>query len=385
MRNGFKIYDADTHVQPWAETMEPYLSARVRELVPDLNEHRAEIKIGLAAEVREPPYKHWYRFSSEGGWGGGKPRKLGDAAADPDAKRHFQTFMGTEHPTEGGGDIAKIRLQDMDREGIDVHMMVPAGANGHANPEVEIEFIRANHRFLHDFCGEAPDRLKSLIVATGRCVNESVEEIKRWGDERWAVGVQTYLPLDYPLDHPDLDPIWKAAAERNLTIVHHSFAGGYPGYRDLWDNPFIGRTASHPWGAMRAVASFVGGGIMERYPDLKFAVLECGFGWLPFWAARMNDQVIYMGYVSDDLKKKASDYLTGGRFFTSIVLHEGEDMVRMVNTMMGDHILMFGSDYPHAESRFPKSADVASEWTTLTDDEKRKLFWENPVRAFGEP
>jgi hypothetical protein len=79
VRNGFKIYDADTHVQPWAETMEPYLSARVRELVPDLNEHRAEIRVGLAAEVREPPYKHWYRFSGEGGWGAGKPRKLGDA------------------------------------------------------------------------------------------------------------------------------------------------------------------------------------------------------------------------------------------------------------------------------------------------------------------
>lgn len=385
MRNGFKVYDADTHVQPWAETISTYLGPRVRELVPDLEEHRSEIRIGLAAEVREPPYKHWYRFSGEGGWGSGKPRKLGDAEADPNAKRHFQKFMGEKHPTEGGGDIAKIRLKDMDEEGVDVHMMVPAGANGHANPEVEMEFIRANHRFLADFCGEAPERLKSLIVASARSIDESVEEIKRWGKERWAVGVQTYLPLDYPMDHPDLAPIWKAASERNLTIVHHSFAGGYPGYRDLWDNPFIGRTASHPWGAMRAVSSFVGGGVMERFPDIKFAVLECGFGWLPFWAKRMDDQVIYMGYVSDDLKGKASDYLMGGRFFTSVVLHEGPEMIKMVNSMMGDHILMFGSDYPHAESRFPASVDQVIGWSVLTDDDKRKLFWENPVKAFGQP
>jgi predicted TIM-barrel fold metal-dependent hydrolase len=46
---------------------------------------------------------------------------------------------------------------------------------------------------------------------------------------------------------------------------------------------------------------------------------------------------------------------------------------------------MFGSDYPHAESRFPASADEVVGWSSLTDAEKQKLCWENPVRAFGEP
>ena len=36
---------------------------------------------------------------------------------------------------------------------------------------------------------------------------------------------------------------------------------------DLWDNIFLGRLASHPWGAMRFIASVIGGGIMDRYPD----------------------------------------------------------------------------------------------------------------------
>ena len=67
------------------------------------------------------------------------------------------------------------------------------------------------------------------------------------------------LPLDYPLDHPGLHPIWAAAQEHNLCVIHHSLAWGYPGYRDMWGNPFIGRCGSHPWAAMRAVASFIGG------------------------------------------------------------------------------------------------------------------------------
>lgn len=386
MRNGYRVYDADTHIMPSAETLEPYLDPKIRERVPDLDERKVPIRIGLAGEVRQEPYRHMFRLGSGGGgWGSNKPRILGEAAPR-DVERHFQQFMGSKFPTEGGVDYnAKTRLLDMDEEGTDIHMMVPSGANGHKDPSVEMDFIRANHRYLHDFCSVSPHRLKSLIVVSARCIDESVQEIRRWAKEPWAVGIQPYFPLDYPLDHPDMNPVWQAAAEENLTVAHHSFASGYPGYRDLWDNPFLGRTASHPWGAMRAVASFFGSGIMDRFPSLRFAVLESGFGWLPFWAKRMDDQVIYMGTVAEGLKRKPSEYMTSGQFFCSIVLHEGPDMVRMVSELMGDHILMFGSDYPHAESRFPESADKVIGWEGLSKPLLEKLMWDNPVRCFGEP
>jgi predicted TIM-barrel fold metal-dependent hydrolase len=73
--------------------------------------------------------------------------------------------------------------------------------------------------------------------------------------------------------------------------------------------------------------------------------------------------------------------MTDGRFFCSIVLHEGPEMVRMVSEILGDHILMFGSDYPHAESRFPVSVQTVDNWP-LTDDVRRKLMWENAARCF---
>ena len=264
---------------------------------------------------------------------------LGEAEPDPTCERQFQKFMGSHFPTEGGVDQASIRLSDMDQEGQDVHYMVPAGASGSKNLEIEMELIRAGHRQMDAMCTEAAGRLTTSVVCTARDVAGSVEEIKRWGNKKWAVAVHPFLPIDYPIDHPDLEPIWKAASDHNLTVVHHSFASGYPGYRDLWSNPFLGRLASHPWGAQRAVAAFVCSGIMERYPNIKLAVLESGFGWLPHWAKRMDDQVEYMGYVSSSLKKKPSEYLTGGRFFCSIVLHEGAEVARMVNELMGDHFV----------------------------------------------
>jgi predicted TIM-barrel fold metal-dependent hydrolase len=249
-----------------------------------------------------------------------------------------------------------------------------------------MEFIRAQHRYLNDMCTPHPHRLKSLIVVSARNVEESVKEIEAWAGSSWAVGIQPYMPLDYPVDHPDLEPLWRAAEENNLAVVHHSFASGYPGYRDLWSNPFIGRTASHPWGAMRFVSAVFGSGMMDRHPSLRVAILESGFGWLPFWGVRMDDQVEYMGYVAEDLQHKPSEYMTSGRFFASIVLHEGPQMMRMVSDLLGDGILMFGSDYPHAESRFPNSVDKVLAWREVVNEKAiEKLLWGNPVRLFGEP
>jgi len=386
MRHGTRFFDADTHIHPSAETLEQYLDPELRELVPDREQYRVPIRIGLAGEIRQEPYRHWYRFSHGEGWGGGAPRILGEAAAREGAERRFQKFMGARFPTEGGVDYsAEIRLKDMDEEGIDVHMMVPSAPSGHADPSVEMGFIRATHRYLDDFCGASPHRLKSLIVVSARCIDASVQEIRRWGRSPWAVGIQPQFPLDYPIDHPEMHPVWAAAGEANLTVVHHSFAAGYPGYRDLWENPFLGRTASHPWAAMRAVGAFFGAGIMDRYPSLRFAILESGFGWLPFWARRMDDQAVYMGTVAEGMKHTPSEYMTGGRFFASIVLHEGEEMVKTVSDLLGDHVLMFGSDYPHAESRFPESADKVLAWSSLGSQATQRLCWENPVRCFGEP
>jgi predicted TIM-barrel fold metal-dependent hydrolase len=383
MRNGYKIFDSDTHIAPMAETLAPYFDPRMRE---EWEQFKVPFRIGWAGEKLEPPFRHRYSFGKRDGWREGM-RILGEAAPREAAGKHFATFMGTRYPTPGGSDDdVEARIRDMDEEGVDVQLMMPGQPPATEDIEIELAFIRANHRFTDDFCSKYPARLKSLIVVTNRAIAESVEEIRRWGRSRWAVGIQAHLTIGFPLDHPDLEPIWKAADEAGLCVAHHSFTTGYPGYRDLWDNPFIGRTASHPWAAMRAVTAFFGSGIMDRHPNLRFCVLESGFGWLPFWAARMDDQAVYLSHaVPENLARKPSEYITSGRFFASLVIHEGEKMAKMVGDFLGDGVIMYSSDYPHAESRFPESTDKVLAWKSLGDDAMRKLLWDNAVACFGAP
>src|SRR5712691_5367141 len=155
----------------------------------------------------------------------------------------------------------------------------------------------------------------------------------------------------------------------------------FPGVSDLWDNIFLGRLASHPWGAMRFVAAFIGGGILDRYPSLRFGTLECGFGWLPFWGRRMDEQYAYVGSTAQ-LKMKPSEYLSSGRFFCSIERQEGEDMFHHVTGFLGDDVLMYASDYPHSECQFPESVDHILAWKSLKPATQKKLLWENATRFY---
>jgi predicted TIM-barrel fold metal-dependent hydrolase len=386
MRSGIKIFDADTHLNPTAESLEPYFDPAMRARLAEWERFKVPFRIGWAGEILSPPFRHRYQFKKRGGWRE-QLRILGEAQPTEPSEPPFPKFMGSRFPTPGASDDdVEARIRDMDEEGVDVQLMVPGLPPAADEVAIEIGFMRAHHRFTDDFCGKYPRRLKSLIVASSRAIDASVEEIKRWARAPWAVGIYPNLAEGLPIDHPDLEPIWAAADEAGLCVVHHSFASGYPGYRDLWDNPFIGRTASHPWGAMRALSAFFCSGIMDRYPNLRYCILESGFGWLPFWGARMDDQSVYMSYaLPKNLAHKPSEYMSGGRFFASVVIHEGEKMARMVTDFLGDGVLMYSSDYPHAECRFPDSTNQVLAWKSLGDEALRKMFWDNARRCFGEP
>jgi hypothetical protein len=122
---------------------------------------------------------------------------------------------------------------------------------------------------------------------------------------------------------------------------------------------------------------------MDRYPRLRVGILECGFGWLPFWGRRMNEQYEYVGSCAT-LKHHPEDYLKSGRFFCSIELHEGEDMFNSVTSFLGDDLLMYASDYPHSECQFPDTVSNFLAWKSLGPATQQKLLWDNARRYFKQ-
>ena len=382
MKDGFNIWDTDTHTRPSVETLEQYFDTKLRVRLPELDQHKRVNKRDVEGMVVG---NHSYSFGERIPYA----RFLGKASPEPGLYRPNSKFMGSRHATTGAIDgNPDARIRDMDEEGVDVQFLIGgASSSGPMNDhELEVGIMRAYNRYLNDFCGKYPHRLKAALPVVPTAIKECTDEIKRWGQASWMVGVLPQSRNDIPLDHPDLDPIWKAVDELGLAVVYHSHYAGppyFPGYLDLWNNAFLARSAAHPWGAMRAVGSFIGSGIMEQYKSLRFGILESGCGWLPFWSRRLNDQAEYVGGVPE-LKYKISEHMAGGRFFSSIEMSEGQDMIEMVINFLGPDVLMYASDYPHFECRFPNSVKHFLNWD-LSDELRRRLFWKDPVKFYGEP
>ena len=272
MRNGFRAFDADTHVNPAAEVLDRYVDPSFRPRLAELAPHL----VPSGQMIGGTPGTNQYRVNTKF-----YRRVLGTGAASETFTGRGTQWRGSKQPRVGvQDDQAANRVMDMDEEGTDAHFLVPTlwvSVVGLPDVDFEVNLIRAYHRHAADFCGQFPTRLKTAIVASARNVDEAVREIKRWGTSKWAVAVIPLLGKDMPLDHPDLEPIWQAAQEHDLAIVHHSNTWNppyFPAYQDVWENIFLGRLASHPWGGMRFMAAFIGAGIMDRYPSLRMGTLE---------------------------------------------------------------------------------------------------------------
>lgn len=374
-KDGYLVFDSDTHVGPNMDVLSPYLSDKEKEALSAFDAY----KRGNRYMIGERKYD----------------RRLGDAEpkkADPTAYMSG-LFTGArkderKRPTPIDGDPA-LRLADMDFEGVDVNLMLPSGWFGvWTTPEVSVEtemaMFRAYHRWQKDYCSGLEDRLTGVILCSGRDVEAGLAEMKRAAQEEWPLGIFVYAPYGMPLDHPDLEPYYAAAQEYDLAVALHTFTvmpPYAPGGLDTWENLWLQRSAAHPWCGMRNMASIIGAGILDRYPNLHLGLLEAGHGWLPSWVRRLDEHAHSVAGALPALQHSPTEYVTSGRYFQSIEMGEGQDVTEAVMNILGDDILMYASDYPHGESWFPISVETVMAWT-LSEERKRKLFWDNAVKFY---
>jgi predicted TIM-barrel fold metal-dependent hydrolase len=301
-----------------------------------------------------------------------------------------RTQMVTRQPIAArvAEDNAQGRLRDMDSEGRDIDFIIP-GTWAYGAPALAPHLMRglytAYHRYMADYCSADARRLKSMILAPASDPAWAAQIIQEHAKEDWVAALWPLLPEGLPIDDPDLEPIWAAADEADLPIMYHGFTietPYFPGYRDVWDNPAMGRCAGQTWGGQRFLSFMLMGGMLDRYPRLRVGTLECGHGWLPHWLLRLTRQIEYVrGSVPPHLKHTPLEYAQMGRVFCGIDFSEGVAMTKAVIELMGDHVLMYQSDYPHPETIFPDHADTVIAWRqTLGEQATHRLMWENASR-----
>ncbi|MBV8083694.1 MAG: amidohydrolase family protein [Chloroflexi bacterium] len=383
----------DTHVTPSVEVLMRYADAELRERFDELKPYVRHMEPSAGRGHPEGAYdilrvKPLPYDRMAGQKGAAKAIETAGAGAKGALEGRVDNLAGKGVHVNVQHDNSKGRLENMDVEGVDIDFIIPgtwACGSSALDPKLAQALYRAYHRYMADYCSADSRRLKGLLLAPGNDPKWAAAAVREHAKEDWLAAVWPILPEGLPIDDPDLEPIWQAMDENNLPIVHHSFfyePPYFPGYRDIWGNGAVARTAAHMWGAERLLAYVLISGILDRYPNIRVGTVETGHGWLPHWLIRLSNQMKFVkDSVPANLQHTPLEYAQMGRVFCGIENHEGPVMTKACIDILGDGVLMYQSDFPHPESLYPNGTDVVIGWKDVIGEAAvRKLMGENATR-----
>ena len=107
------------------------------------------------------------------------------------------------------------------------------------------------------------------------------------------------------------------------------------------------------------LAGLVYGGVFERHPDLQVLVLECGGGWIAHWMDRFDEFLeAYDWALTAPLSLTPSEYF---RRNCVISFDPGERTMGAMADLAGEDNLIWASDFPHSDAKYPGVVDELME------------------------
>jgi len=144
-------------------------------------------------------------------------------------------------------------------------------------------------------------------------------------------------------------------------------------------------TTVHAHEGQHAVLSMITHGVFERFPALRCAYMEAGCGWLPSWLHRIDEHLELAGANEfPDLTMSATEYFRRNCWIST----ECEDpFVADVIRWMGDDHIVFETDFPHPDSKYPHATKEFLELLPdqISEESKRKILWDNAVDLYRFP
>ena len=235
------------------------------------------------------------------------------------------------------------RLRDMDRRGVEIQIVystlfIRAGI---LHPELEIAVCHAYNRFMAAACNESAGRLRFVMVPPLHSIDAAIAEMY-WAREHGAVGAH-FRPVETErnLGDPYFFPVYEAANRLNLPICVHSGGARFPAG---------GLGFGGGGGAQGAFNAIVNNKLPERFPGLRFGLIEFGSMWIPqaMHALRRDSKARYEGPMSRASRGVRTDpqlFTDYGIFVTCFA----DDDLEWVLSYSGEDNLIVGSDYSHQD------------------------------------
>ncbi len=365
-KNGFKIFDSDMHLMEPPDLWERYIEPEFKSQAPR----------GLTSEnIRDLRMVH----PDGRRWG----HRLAKAAPAPTRGRNFERNQTVYRDYAKQDWSAQVQLEAMDVEGIDVAVLYPtrgltALAEPHMDPALADAIARAYNNWLYDFCSIDRQRLLGAGMISPFAIEDAVAEARRCATELGfrAVFMRANIFNDRNWHEEYYEPLWSTLEELDLPLgLHEASRTGVNHVGERFEPNFmLRRVYAQPMEQMLALGSFCAGGVLARHRKLRVAFLEGNCSWLPWLLWRLDEGWEREGDVwAEALTMPPSEYFKRQCF---VSVEPDEETVRYVIDYMGSDHLVFSTDYPHGDSRFPNALDTFLK-LPISEKDKRKILWNN--------
>jgi predicted TIM-barrel fold metal-dependent hydrolase len=290
----------------------------------------------------------------------------------------------------------KARLADMDINHTDASLCFPTfprfcgqtflEATDH---DLAAACVRAyNDWMIDDWCaGDAYGRLLPLTLIPLWDAELAAAEVRRCAAKGAHAMCFTESPPDLGLPSVYTDfwePLWQAC-EETQTVVNMHIGSASKFLTTSPDAPPLVSIGLTHESAEHALVDWLCSGILERYPTIKMVLSEGQAGWIPFVLERLDRSNAYWGEgagVADRISRPPSSYVPGRVYACAFEDNAGLAM----RDRIGMSQLMFETDYPHTDSTWPDSAEIAGRMVAgagLDQEETRMFLRANAVECYG--
>ncbi len=359
---------ADSHVVEPANLWTTRMDRRFRDRAPHF-EHGAQGDHWVVEGLNSLPIGLFGPMVNEKAQGGIDERGQ--------ERRHEETRPGANNP--------EARIVDQNLDHVEAEMVYPGVCLtlfGIPDAEYQRECIRVYNDWLAEFCGgDAKRLLGSGMLPMRGPVEWAIEEAQRCAKMGLRSLMIPAVKRTPSYHEPTFDKLWAALQEVSLPIGVHSGADdeplaietGIPLHAQVCDNKMFMM--------QRSLALLITSAVPQRFPKLRFVIVEGGIGWI---AAQLR----FMDHWWEDHHRWMQPKLTEPPTFyfqrQFWATFEDDRPGILTRHLLNVDRLMWGSDYPHTEGTFPFSLDrIRKDFFDVPEDETRRMVHDNAAALYG--
>ena len=300
------------------------------------------------------------------------------------------TYRDTVDNIYPGGYVPDEQVKDMDADGVEAGILYPTlGLLLYSVPDSELLTVIFAHYndWLAKFCGAFPKRLKGIAMINIDDVQSGIREMERTAKMGLIGAMITVYPTeDRSYDSPEYEPLWAAAQDMEIPISLH-VGTNRPGPGQQFANILSlkpGFFANVDYWVRVSAAHMIYSGVFERYPKLQVGIIEHELSWVPYYLNRLDYNYTQRTPGDVGWYRYKEDMLPSDYFHRNVFLSFQEEALGIRDRhIIGVDSLLWGSDYPHVESTFPRSQQILEEiLADCTEEEKAKIAGGNTARVY---